>query len=129
MIGGGLNLHNIARGAITAVNSFITVAYQASTGTAPDEFFKQVPTYAPTVSVKAQMQPMTYKDLMQVDGLNLNGTKRAFYLYGSANGVVRVAAKGGDLITDSDKNVWLVAMNLEQWPFWCKVACTLQNGS
>lgn len=77
------------------------------------------------------VQAMQYRDLMQVQGLNLNGTRRKVYLYGDVNGIVRVTLQGGDLITDAQGNVWLTAMVLEQWhnPAWCSVAVTLQNGS
>ena len=78
---------------------------------------------------QGQVQAMTAGDLRQVEGLNLNGTKRGIYLDGSINGVVRVYLKGGDLITFPDGSTWLVAMVLEQWPDWCKVAATLQDGA
>ncbi len=125
--GGGLKLHSIVSGAIGAVNSFVTVGYEESNGYTTDAAFRQVPAYAPVQQIRAQVQALTYKDLMQLDGINMNGEKRAIYLYGAANGVVRPAAKGGDLITDSDGDTWLVTQSLEQWPFHCKVAVTLQN--
>jgi len=42
---------------------------------------------------------LTYKDIIQVDGLNLNGTRRAIYINGKVDGLVRPENKGGDLIT------------------------------
>lgn len=83
-----------------------------------------------TLSVPAQVQAMTFKDLEQVDGLNLNGTRRSIYFEGKLDGIVRSENKGGDLITLSDgpnAGTWLVAMVLEQWPDWVKVAVTLQQ--
>lgn len=126
-VGGGLNLHGIVSGAVGTVNSNVTVAYEASMGNTVLPSGKPVPTYAPVQQIRAQIQALSWKDLQQLDGINMNGARRAIYLYGAANGVVRPAAQGGDLITDSDNNRWLVAQNLEQWPFWCKVAVTLQN--
>lgn len=83
--------------------------------------------------VPAQVQPLTWKDLQQLDGLNLAGERRKIYLYGATDSVVRVQRKGGDLITIADggvhAGVWLVAQSLEQFPDWCSVAATLQNGS
>lgn len=125
---GGLNLHGIVRGAIGAVNADVTLGYQRSMGSTPGQGFKPQPIYGPVQQIRGQVQALSWKDLQQLDGVNMNGERRAIYLYGAANGVVRPAAQGGDLITDSDNNVWLVAQNLEQWPFWCKVAVTLQNG-
>ena len=83
--------------------------------------------------VSAQVQAMTWRDLQQVEGMNLQGTRRKIYLYGRADGAVRPLAKGGDLVTIStggpNDGVYLVAQVLEQYPDWCSVACTLQNGS
>lgn len=79
-----------------------------------------------------QVQALGYKDLQQVDGLNLNGTRRKIYLFGVSSGVVRSLQKGGDLLTDGNGDVWLVAMVLEQWQHgegWASVAVTLQDGS
>lgn len=123
----GLNLHGIVRGAITVVNNDITMAYEQSTGSSVGPGRKPIPTYAAVQQIRAQVQALSFKDLQQLDGINQNGMRRAIYLYGAANGVVRPAAQGGDLLTDGENNVWLVTQNLEQWPYWCKVAVTLQN--
>ena len=52
---------------------------------------------ATNLALLAQIQPMTKSDLMQIEGLNLNGDKKAIYLNGAIDGVVRVRLKGGDL--------------------------------
>ena len=79
----------------------------------------------------AQVQPMTWRDLQQTDGLNLSGTRRKIYLFGSVDSVNRVTSGGGDLITIAtggpNDGVWLVAQVLEQFPDWVSAACTLQN--
>lgn len=80
--------------------------------------------------VPAQIQSMTYRDLQQTDGLNLQGDRRAIYFYGDIEGIVREDRKGGDLVTFPDGTVWLVAIVLETWgpsKDWCKVAVTRQN--
>lgn len=78
----------------------------------------------------AQVQPMTWRDLQQTDGLNMNGTRRKVYLRGSVDSVNRVTRGGGDLITIAEgvnAGVWLVAQVLEQFPDWVSAAVTLQN--
>ena len=80
-------------------------------------------------SLQAQVQALTFRDIVQIEGLNLQGTRRAIYLSGRVDGLVRSLNKGGDLITLPDGSVWLVAMVLEQWPDWVKCAATLQNTS
>jgi hypothetical protein len=126
-----LNLHGIVSGAIGAVNPFVAGTIKVSNGaytTASDG--KRTPAYDTFKGVQMQVQALTFKDLQQVDGLNLNGTRRAIYMNGRADGVVRSLMKGGDLITLTDgpnAGTWLVAMTLEQFAEWCKIAVTLQN--
>ena len=79
--------------------------------------------------VPAQIQSLTFRDLTQIDGLNLQGDRFGIYFYGEIDGIVRPDNKGGDLVTFPNGKIYLVAIVLEQWPDWCKVAATLQNGS
>lgn len=126
-----MNLHGIVAGQIGAVNPFITVSIQVSTGSTPSANGQRVPTYAPAVERRAQVQPASYKDLQMVDGLNQGGERRKIYLYGVVDGLVRVENKGGDLITISggvNAGVWLVNQTIEQWPDWVAAVITLQNG-
>ena len=126
-----MDLHGTVSGAIQAVNPFVPGTIQSSTGYTANDDGSRTPTYS-TAVVSCQVQAMSFKDLQQVDGLNLNGTRRSIYVKGAQNGVVRVSSKGGDLITLTDgpnAGVYLVAMVLEQWPDWVKVAVTLQNGA
>ncbi len=83
--------------------------------------------------LSAQVQPITWRDLQQLEGLNLSGTRRKIYLYGSVDSVNRVNRKGGDLVTIAnggvDDGVWMVAQVLEQFPDWVSCAATQQNGA
>lgn len=124
-----MNLHDIVSGAIGVVNPFIAGTYTVSSGYTTGEDGSRVSLYS-SVDVSAQVQPMSYRDLQQVEGLNLNGTRRSIYVNGRFDGVVRPSQKGGDLITilvGINRGVWLTALVLEQWPDWVKVAATLQN--
>jgi len=78
------------------------------------------------------MQAMTYKDLIQTDGLNINGERHAMYISSDWRGVDRPSSRGGDVITLSDGSVWLVVQVLENWfgtDGWVKVCVTKQNGA
>lgn len=125
-----MNLHSYVAGAIGAVNPQISVTVQVSTGNVKNADFTLTPTYADPVTVLAQVQPLTYRDIQQIDGLNLQGTRKAIYLNGAINGLVRPQNDGGDLITFPDGSVWLVALVLEGFDLtagWTKCAITLQN--
>ncbi|CAE6857257.1 hypothetical protein R75461_07782 [Paraburkholderia nemoris] len=103
---------------------------QASAGYTTAADGKRTPLYAPAVPVLAQMQSLQFRDLVQLDGLNLQGERRALYLNGNWQGVLRPEVKGGDLVTLPDASLWLIALVLENWwltDSWCKVAITRQS--
>lgn len=124
-----MNLRDITAGVVASVNPRQRLQLQRSTGSTTGADGSRTPSYAPAVFVFGQVQSLTFRDLQQIEGLNLQGTRRAIYLDGHSDGAVRVSAKGGDLITDQQGNIWLVAIELEHWPGWSKVAVTLQNGA
>lgn len=124
-----MNLHSIVGGTINTVNPRVRVQLQRSSGYTTDATGRQVPTYDPPVVAYAQIQSLTFTDIQQVSGLNLQGNRRAMYLDGAWEGLERSARKGGDLITGPDGKVWLVAMVLERWHHWVKVAVIEQNNS
>ena len=127
-----MNLHSIVGPCVAAVNPWIIGQYQQSNGYTTAADGTRAPAYLAAVSVQIQQQALTYKDLIQVDGLNLNGEKRAFYVSGNWEGVSRPDGRGGDLITLPDASVWLIAQVLENWystDGWAKVAVVKQNGS
>jgi hypothetical protein len=85
-----------------------------------------------SLALLGQIQPITWGDLQQMDGINLGGVRWKIYVNGELDGVVRPELKGGDLITISTgrhQGVWLVVQVLEQYPDWCCAAITLQDGS
>jgi hypothetical protein len=133
-----MNLQNITAGYVAAVNPTVPCILKTSNGTTttnPD--FSLTPNYNTPVTVMGQVQALQFRDIQQLEGLNLQGTRRAIYLQGDVEGLVRTGSKGGDIVTFPDGTVWLVAMVLEAWGMnantpgeqWCKVAGVLQNGA
>lgn len=124
-----MNLHGIASRCISAINPMTRLTMQRSTGSVTGVDGSRVSTYDPPVEVFGQVQDLTSDDLRQLEGLNLQGDHRLIYLEGHWEGLNRLDEKGGDLIIFPDGKVWLIVKVVEQWPEWCKVAVTLQNGS
>lgn len=125
-----MNLHSIVGPIVAAVNPWVSATIQASQGYTTNPDGSRIPAYAAPVNVQVQMQAMTYRDLVQVDGLNINGEKRAMYINGTWEGVMRPDGRGGDLITLPDASVWLVVQVLENWGYqdgWTKVAVVRQS--
>ena len=91
-----------------------------------------VPAEAMTTALTllAQIQAMSTRDLRQVDSLNLQGTMSAIYLSGEISAIVRPSNRGGDLIIFPDGSVYLVNLVTEPWSLtagWTKVIATLQD--
>jgi hypothetical protein len=124
-----LDLNAIVAGAIGAVNPQTFVSVQVSTGYATGSDGKRTPTYAPAVVVPAQVQPLQYGDIVQADGLNVQGVRRKIYINGPVHGLVRAFDKGGDIIVLPDSTTWKIAFIVEAWPRWTSAVITLQDGS
>lgn len=132
----GLNLHAIVRGAISTVNPDIIAPWIVSTGATTAAGGKQTPTYAAPINVGMQVQPVRGEDLRKYSFLQAQGIYRAVYMFGDAEGIVRVDAKGGDLlqfpiVPGGTVRTWLVSAVDETWSGvggggWCRVIVTLQ---
>lgn len=121
-----MNLRAIANAATQTINPNTSVTVKISNGyTKAQSGGRQIPQYI-TETGQANIQALDGKDLKQLDGLNIQGTIRAAYLYGNLAGVVRPDSKGGDLVEFSGQS-WLVVKVLETWPDWCKVAIVYQG--
>lgn len=124
-----MNLHGIVRSAVAVVNPTVFATLRVSAGYTIGADLKQIPQYHTIHNVPCQMQALTYTDLMKIDGMNIQGTRRAIYISGDVQGVNRAEIKGGDLFTFADGTEWLVVQALETWPQWSKVCVTQQLGN
>lgn len=128
-----MNMHGIVASMIGAVNPLVVGSLLESNGYTTDAAFKQVPAYKTPVDVKLQIQALAWKEIQQLDALNVQGERRAVYIYGSQwNAISRVDQRGGDLlifpeVPGGTPRTWLVVLVLEKWPDWVKVAVTLQD--
>ncbi len=122
-----MDLLSLTTGAISIINPLDVLVIQVSTGSTTADDGTPVPSYADPITRPGQVQPLTFNDLKQLEGLNIQGSLKAIYIEGHINGIVRSKNKGGDLVTDPHGNVWLVTQVLEFWPNWTKVAVTLQT--
>lgn len=122
-----MNLHAIAGPIVAVVNPTVMGDLLVSMGSTTDDTGFRTPAYTTTSNVPMQVQALSGPELALTEGLNIQGVKRAVYLYGNVEGINRVDAKGGDLLKFGGKT-WLVVAVLETWdgPGWCKVAVTEQ---
>lgn len=121
-----MNLHALAAGLVGTVNPHIQGVIRQSTGYTTNPDGTRVPTHR-DFPATMQVQALSNDELKQVEGLNLQGNKKAVYLYGQWSGLVRSGKQGGDLLIFGSQT-WIVAIVLEDWPDWTKVAVVLQDG-
>lgn len=122
-----MNLHALASPVVAVVNPPVTGTLRINGGYTTDAAGRRAPVFTDVEGVKMQVQALTGDELKQIDGLNIQGTKRAVYLFGDIQGANRPDAKGGDVLLFSNR-VWLVITPLETWGEgdWCKVAVVEQ---
>lgn len=126
-----VNLRGVANSITRAINPNVYAQLWKSTGDTTNAAGKRTPIYAKSTIV-IQLQAMDAEDLKQMDGLNIQGIHRKVYCNPQVFAIVRVAAKGGDLLVFPSGRVpegttWLATHVLEPWSPWCAFAITLQN--
>jgi hypothetical protein len=132
-----MNVRQIANGFTSAINPNVLGSVYVSTGSAKAADFSVQPTYAITPDVPLQVQPLSGKDLKQLDSLNIQGVERVIFVNGNVEGLNRADNKGGDKIVFSPAasvpanlrgTTWLVKAVLATWDAsgWCKVGVTRQ---
>ncbi|MBN6824636.1 hypothetical protein JRF84_34305 [Methylobacterium organophilum] len=132
----GLNLRNIANGAIQGLNPNVIATVRRAAGYTTDASGKRTPSFTEIV-VPVQIQPITTGDMQKLDNLNIQGVHRAIYVSAEVEAMIRVDKKGGDQIVfprgvmpeDNDNTTrWIVSAVLEVYQSgWRKCAITLQN--
>lgn len=129
-----IDLRGIANAAIQVINPNLPITVSMPNGYAidPATLF-QVPVYT-TLQVEGNVQTLSSDDLSQIDGLNIEGTLRAVYLYGNFNGILRPDQQPNTVLRFSTNESgvtkvrdWNVFKVLEVWQDWCKVAIVLQT--
>ena len=130
-----MDLNAIASQATRAVTPSLDAQLWLNDGTyATADDGTRTPSYNTDSFVTVDMQPLSGRDLKQLEGLNIQGVQRVAYVRGDIQGLVRVDRKGGDLIVIPADPLapayavgsWLVVTVMETWPDWCKVGLTLQ---
>lgn len=121
----GLNMHAMTRSVITGINPDVEVTILRSAGWEVNAQYEQVPTWAPPVKVKAQIQPVPDKVLQFLLMQRQNSIWRDVYLDGDWTALRRATEQGGDLLYWDDYE-WQVDQILEGWAptvGWTKLRC------
>lgn len=131
-----MNLHGTVRPMINGVNPDKTALLYVSTGSTPGAGATLTPTYAAPRPVMIQVQPVSKKDLAQLEQLNVQGVSRKIFMFGNAQGIVRIHQEGGDLLRFAEfrgiaPTTWLITAVNGPWDVeaggWTEILVTLQQ--
>src|ERR1700679_3603194 len=111
-----INLRAVANSQTKAINPNFAATLFISNGNSVVGY-KQIPLYR-QIGVTAEVQPLSSKDIRQIDALNIQGVEKSIYLNGPMIGISRIKQKGGDLImfpngTFPEGNLFLTIVQLE----------------
>lgn len=131
-----MNLRFLANSMTQAVNPNIPVTVSVSNGYTIDPLtLRQVPNIV-SYEAEGNVQALDGDDLKQMNFLNIEGTIRAVYLYGSVSGVIRPDSTSSSKLSFASNESgiikvreWNVFKVLETWPDWCKVAVVYVDGA
>lgn len=121
-----MNLHNVVRRAINAINPDQNIVVKVFSGVDNSGTWAQV-IYTSQNAV-AQVQPMNSEDIQFINNFNSSSLYKAMYIYGDWSGLNRVEENGGDLI-EWDNKIWYVVSVPEGWnptAGWTKVLVVAQ---
>lgn len=116
-----MNLHEIVRGVISAVNPDSKITILKCVGFEHQRGGINTPIYE-TIQTTAQVQPVSSDDLKFENNYYSSSSYRNFYMNGIYNGLNRRDGTGGDKII-WDGKTWFIDSNPEPWNTagWTKV--------
>jgi hypothetical protein len=125
-----VNLNAVVGAIVATINPWLLAQYSQSNGYTTADDGTRTPAYLAPVPLAVQRQALSYKDLAQLDGINLGGEACAIYIDADWRAVSRPDVRGGDLITMPDGTLWLAVHVLENWAVtdgWTKLAFVRQS--
>lgn len=93
-----MHLRRFIRGSINSVNRDKRIVWLKSRGQIYGTGGVTTPTYAPALTVWAQIQPVSTDQLAHLENLNIQGVLRTVYLRNAVASAVRADGTGGDLL-------------------------------
>lgn len=113
-----MNLHAIARGAVSSIARERRFLLYRSAGNQYDETLEErVPVFKPAVEVLGQMQSVGADQLVQSDRINLTSVVRKVYLFVDKDPMTmrRALARSGDYLVEENSTEWYIDAVLEDF--------------
>ena len=131
-----MNLHDLVRGAITAVNKDQDFTLFRSLGTFSRDYetMQTVPNVREGVAVRGQIQSIKPDDILHAEKISVSDIVRRIYLYAvedpseRVQALYRPLAKAGDYLLDHLNRQWQIDAILEDFSAegWVSVQAVMQ---
>ena len=120
-----LNLHDIVRGAIQAVNDDTAGTVYTSTSTAPVRGIPQ-PAFI-SAPAQLQIQALAHSRLLSLRGALYAESRETIYAYGNLQDLARPDQVGSGVIqVTGTGQFFMIVQVIEWWPGWCHLEVTRQ---
>jgi hypothetical protein len=122
-----VNVRALANNITSGINPNISVTLRAFQAYSVLPSGKATPSYAAAVTVVAQVQALSKREIQHLDAMNISNCERGIYINGQLQAFDRLAQSGGDFLF-FENQWWRVDAILEGWTTagWCRAALTRQ---
>lgn len=120
-----LNMHDVVRGAVQAVNDDIPGTVYVSTGYAMSRGIA-APAFTP-VAANLQVQALTQQALQMLRNVEYAEGRETMYAYGNFAGIQRPDQTGMGYVQETLTSRWFAITHvIEWWEGWCQLVVTRQ---
>ena len=125
-----MNLRGLANGLTRRINPNIMGEWIRATGGYTTSADGRRTQNTETLQIELQVQPMTSEQQRLTDGQGISGIQCSVYMYGNMHGIVRMDAKGGDMLRfpqypNDAVRLWKVT-NAWNWDGWSSATVVMQ---
>lgn len=117
-----MNLHEVVSSAINAINPFQDITITSKGGYFVNEYGEREPLENTTITVKADIQPVSSEDIKFINNYNQSSIYKTFYVSADVHGINRPLAKAGDIVKWNGQTYYVSGLR-EGWYETCGWNC------
>lgn len=113
-----MNLHEVVSSAINAINPFQEISITSRGGYFTNEYGEREALDNETITVMADVQPISSEDIKFINNYNQSSIYKSFYVSSDVHGINRPMAKSGDIVKWNGQTYYVSSLK-EGWYDTC----------
>lgn len=113
-----MNLHEVVSSAINAINPFQEISITSRGGYFTNEYGEREALENETITVMADIQPISSEDIKFINNYNQSSIYKSFYVSSDVHGINRPMAKSGDIVKWNGQTYYVSSLK-EGWYDTC----------